>query len=74
MNGAKILFTLTVMGLVLIIGLVCFPSFHTIFTNIFNTQTAGFPPLLSASMVALPYILIGVIIYAVMTAYQNKGH
>jgi hypothetical protein len=69
MQGSKGLLVLTVMGLVLLIGLSVFPAWHTMLGAV---STTNFPPLLAGAITALPYIAVGVIIYAVISAKSSK--
>jgi len=69
MNGARGLAILVTMGLVGIIGLVTYPYIHNVLDDV---ATTGFPPLLTSVMTGLPYALLGVIIYAVISAKYTK--
>jgi hypothetical protein len=69
MNGSRNLLILTVMGLVAIIGLVVFPAWHDMLGDV---STTGFPTLLTTVITALPYIAVGVILYAVLSARSGK--
>jgi len=56
----RLIYTLLIAGLVITLGLLLFPSIHPTLNAI---DTTGFSYLLTAGVTALPYILVGAIIY-----------
>ena len=67
LGGGKFLFALTVIGVVIVVGMLAFPNVSTMLRSV---DTTGWLPLTASAMTFLPYAFWGFIIYIALSVWK----